>query len=64
MPGKSHKKLPNTRAQVWMVGKDGRSTSRGGKKHEIFRYSEDHGVIINDGREVTKVDGRWYYRPR
>lgn len=58
------KKLNNVRSQVWMVGKDGKLSSRGGKRHEIFRYTEDHGTIINDGREVWKIGGRWIYRPR
>jgi len=58
------KKLPNVNATVHLI-KDGVVTSKSAKKHTIYRRSENHGVIIQDGREVYKSqDGRWYYEPK
>jgi hypothetical protein len=62
--GKSCKGLRNVRAQVWMTDKEGNIVTRGTKRHEIFRRTETTGVIINDGREVRKKDGKWIYHPR
>lgn len=59
------KKLKNVTAQVHLVDKHGKYTGRGTKRHIIFRYSENHGVIINDGREVHKdKEGKWCYEPK
>jgi len=57
------KKLPNVSATVLLI-KNGIVTGRSSKKRTIYRRSENHGVIINDGREVYKgEDGHWYYEP-
>ena len=56
------KKLPNVTAIVYLI-KNGIITSKSSKKH-IYRRSENHGVIINDGREVYKNDDKWFYEPK
>ena len=44
--------------------KNGIATGRSSKKHTIYRRSENHGVIVKDGREVYKSEDRhWYYEP-
>ena len=57
------KKLSNVSATAHLI-KNGIITGRSSKKHTIYRRSENHGVIIKDGREVYKgEDGHWYYEP-
>ena len=31
------------------------------RKRRIFLYSDKEGVIINDGRPVKLIDGKWIY---
>jgi hypothetical protein len=59
------KKLKIVTAQVWMVDKFGNKTSKGVKRHKIYRFSNDKGVIINDGREVYRNNaGEWCYESK
>jgi hypothetical protein len=58
------KKLSTVRAQVHIADKEGNIAGKGTKRHEIYRYTETTGVVINDGREVRKKNGKWIYHPR
>jgi len=31
------------------------------RKRRIFLYNDKEGVIINDGRPVKLIDGKWVY---
>ena len=58
-------KLKNVTAQIWMVNRLGHKTAKGTKRHQIYRWSTDHGVIIDDGREVWRnKSGEWCYTPK
>ena len=57
-------KLKNVTAQIWIVDKDGNKTGKSYRKHQIYRSSQNRGVIINDGREVYRnKGGEWCYEP-
>lgn len=59
------KPLKAVTAQIHLVNKNGEFTSKGTKRHKIFRFSETKGVVVNDGREVHRnKEGIWCYEPK
>jgi len=52
-----------TSAHIWIVDRKGNRIART-RKHKIFLHSKTKGVIINDGRQVVKINGNWIYIAR
>ena len=58
-------KLKKVTAQIWVVDNFGHKTTKGVKRHQIYRFSDDEGIIINDGRAVWRnKSGEWCYTPK
>lgn len=57
----SVKTISPIKARVWTV-LNGKKIGRGAKRSVIYRKSENSGVIVDNGKSVTRDRyGEWYY---